>query len=132
MGQPGNPLFNDKDAHPGKVTQFSADNQPVTNGRPVGSKSRSTIARKVLDMLIKIPDEKYEDLLLSFPGIEQTITVEEYITMQQTVIATKETNAYKAIMDSAYGAPKQELEHSGEMTNKTMSIEIVPPKPLDE
>lgn len=115
MGQPGNPLFQDKENHPGKVTQFSADNQPLNNGRPAGVRNRSTIARKVLDMLIRVPDEKYEELLLSFPEMAQTITVEEYITMQQTVIATKETNAYKAIMDSAYGAPKQEIEQSGSL-----------------
>ena len=114
------------------ATRFSSENQPVTQGRTPGSKNRATVARKVLEMLIRIPDEKYTELLKSFPDLEQSITVEDYITMQQTVLATKETNAYKAIMDSAYGAPKQELEHSGEMTNKTVAIEIVPPKPLDE
>ncbi len=113
MGEVGNPNFKTEN-HPG--VKFSADNQPVSNGRPVGSKTRSTIARKVLDMLIRIPNEKYEELLLSFPELEQSVTIEEYITMQQSVIATKETNAYKAIMDSAYGAPKQDIDLDSKQT----------------
>lgn len=101
--------------------RFSTDYQPVSNGRPLGVRNRSTVARKVLDMLIRVPNEKYEELLLSFPEMEQTITVEEYITMQQTVLATKETNAYKAVMDSAYGAPKQDIDLE---SKKTIFIEI--------
>ena len=90
-------------------TRFSSDYQPVSNGHPKGVKNRATIAKQVLGMMIKIPDQAYQELLINFPDLEQSITIEEYITMQQAVIATKETNAYKAIMDSAYGAPKQEV-----------------------
>lgn len=115
MGQPGNPLFQDKENHPGKVTQFSSDNQPLNNGRPAGVRNRSTIARKILDMLITIPDETYATLQQNFPDVAQQVTIEEYITMQQAVIATKETNAYKALMDSAYGAPKQEVAMKGNL-----------------
>ena len=95
--------------------QFSTDNQPVNNGRPPGVRNRSTVARKVLDMLITIPDETYTTLQANFPDIAKQVTIEEYITMQQAVLATKETNAYKAVMDSAYGAPKQEIEQSGNL-----------------
>ena len=97
----------------GIETRFSTDNQPVSNGHPKGVRNRSTIARKVLDMLVRIPDEQYDKLKENFPDIEQAVTIEEYITMQQAVLATKETNAYKAVMDSAYGAPKQEIENTG-------------------
>lgn len=100
--------------------RFSTENQPVSNGRPLGVRNRSTVARKVLDMLIMIPDETFTTLQANFPDIAQQVTIEEYITMQQAVIATKETNAYKAIMDSAYGAPKQEVAMKGnlELTKK--------------
>lgn len=97
--------------------QFSSDNQPVSNGRPPGSKNRSTIARRVLDYLIRIPDEQYEVLLHTHPDLKQQLTIEEYITLQQAVLAMKETNAYKAIMDSAYGAPKQEIENLNHNVN---------------
>lgn len=111
-GSPGNPNFGTEN-NPGVV--FSSENQPLTQGRTPGVKNRSTIARKVLDMLITIPDETFQTLQQNFPDIAQQVTIEEYITMQQAVIATKETNAYKAIMDSAYGAPKQEIEQSGSL-----------------
>lgn len=115
--RPGNPNFGTEN-NPGVV--FSSDNQPLNNGRPVGVRNRSTIARKILDMLITIPDETFTTLQANFPDIAKQVTIEEYITMQQAVIATKETNAYKAIMDSAYGAPKQEVAMKGnlELTKK--------------
>jgi len=114
--------------------RFSADYQPDSNGRPKGVKNRSTIARKVLEMTALMPDDTFAQLKASFPNIEQRMTTEEIATLVMigSAIAKKDVNAYKAIMDSAYGAPKQEVEHSGEMTNKTVAIEIVPPKPLDE
>jgi hypothetical protein len=104
-GSPGNPNFGTEN-NPG-VT-FTPDYQPNNMGRPVGVRNRSTVARKILDMLIRIPDETFEEMQRNFPDVAQQVTIEEYITMQQAVIATKETNAYKAIMDSAYGAPKQD------------------------
>ncbi len=104
--RPGNPNFGTEN-NPGVV--FTSDNQPVNSGRPVGVRNRSTVARKILDMLITIPDESFAALQANFPDIAQQVTIEEYITMQQSVLATKETNAYKALMDSAYGAPKQEV-----------------------
>ena len=112
-GSPGNPNFGTEN-NPGVL--FSSDNQPPTQGRPLGVRNRSTVARKILDMLIRIPDETYAEMLLNFPDVAQQVTIEEYITMQQAVIATKETNAYKAIMDSAYGAPKQETENTNTTT----------------
>jgi hypothetical protein len=39
------------------------------------------------------------------------LTQEDIITLQQIHKARKgDTNAYKAVMDSAYGAPKQDIE----------------------
>lgn len=118
--RPGNPNFGTEN-NPGVV--FSSDYQPLNAGRPQGVRNRSTVARKVLDMLITIPDETYATLQANFPDIAQQVTIEEYITMQQAVIATKETNAYKAIMDSAYGAPKQEVAMKGDISlNKKITF----------
>lgn len=122
-GQPGNPNFGTENS---PAVKFSSDYQPVSNGRTPGVRNRSTVARKVLDMLITIPDSQYDELRVNFPDLAQQITIEDYITMQQAVIATKETNAYKAIMDSAYGAPKQEIE------NHNTNVAILTNDPLSE
>jgi len=93
--------------------RFSSDYQPDSNGRPLGSRSRSTIARKVLEMNALLPNEMFEQLKANFPDIEQKMSAEEIATivMLGAAIAKKDVNAYKAIMDSAYGAPKQEIEN---------------------
>lgn len=98
--------------------RFSSDNQPETQGRPLGVKNRSTIARKILEMSAIMPDETFEQLKQAFPDIEQRMTTEEIATivMLGAAIAKKDVNAYKAIMDSAYGAPKQEVQTSGDIT----------------
>jgi hypothetical protein len=90
------------------------------NGRPVGSKNRSTIMRKVLDMQGTLPDEMFEALKEIFPGIEKKMTFEEMASIAQAANAVKgDTAAYKAMMDSAYGAPKQDLEISSEVSVST-------------
>lgn len=114
---PGNPLFNDPDKHPGRLTQFSETHQPETQGRTPGVKTRSTIARKILEMTAVMPDEMFAELKASFPDIEQRMTTEEIATiaMLGAAIAKKDVQAYKAIMDSAYGAPKQDIEQKTTM-----------------
>ena len=94
--------------------QFSADYQPVSNGRPVGSRSRSTIARKILEMTAIMPNDVFEALKANFPDIEKKMTTEEIATIVilGQAIVNKDTQAYKAIMDSAYGLPKQDIDHS--------------------
>lgn len=113
----GNPNFGTEN-DPGKITQFSSEKQPENQGRPLGVKNRSTIARKILSMSAIMPDETFAQLKESFPDIEQRMTTEEIATivMLGAAIAKKDVNAYKAIMDSAYGAPKQEVETNGNIT----------------
>lgn len=91
--------------------QFTPDYQPENAGRPKGVKNRSTIARKVLEMSAIMPEEMLEKLRDTFPGIEQRMTTEEIATIaiMGQAIAKGDYNAYKTIMDSAYGAPKQEV-----------------------
>lgn len=82
------------------------------NGRPKGSKNRSTIARRILEMATVLPKKSYETLFKVFPDIEKDLTVEEVMTLMQVAkaITDKDTGAYKTLMDSAYGAPKQDIE----------------------
>ena len=86
------------------------------NGRPKGSKNRSTTARRILEMTASLPSKSYNALLKVFPDHDKKLSVEEVITLMQVAkaITDKDTGAYKTLMDSAYGAPKQEVEHSGE------------------
>ena len=96
--------------------QFTRENQPISNGRPKGVKNRSTVAREVLELLAIIPEDMHEKLIAIYPKMEKTMPVEKLTTL---ALAHKAINgdhlAYKALFDSAYGAPKQEIEHSGEV-----------------
>jgi hypothetical protein len=70
------------------------------NGRPKGSKNRSTIARQYLDLITK-----HKNVLT---GEIESLSQEEMITLAMLNKASKgDVNAYKAVMDSAFGAPKQ-------------------------
>jgi hypothetical protein len=92
--------------------QFTQENQPEKNGRIAGTQNRSTIARKILEMNVKLPQEAFEKLKAIYPTIEQQMSAEEMMTIIQTsnAITKGDTNAYKAIMDSRYGAPKNEID----------------------
>lgn len=80
------------------------------NGRPKGP-SRTTIAKRVLEMQSILPDKIFEKLKELYPGLQQKMTSEELATIVQisNAISKGDTAAYKAVMDSAYGAPKQEI-----------------------
>lgn len=102
------------------------------NGRPPGV-SRSTIAKRVLEMQMSLPEDVYEKIKTIYPEIKQKMSAEEIATIVQIInaISKGDTNAYKAIMDSAYGAPKQEIEGSFE-NNTPIQVNIVRPKEVDE
>ncbi len=70
------------------------------NGRPKGAKNRSTIVRELFELATKQKNV--------ITGAEETLTQEQAITYAMLLKATKgDVNAYKALMDSCYGAPKQ-------------------------
>lgn len=81
---------------------------------PVGSKHRSTIARKWLEIEL--------DDINPLTGLAERLSYEDIITLAQIKKAKDEydTNAYKALQDSAYGAPKQEVD-----ANVTGAINII-------
>lgn len=92
------------------------------NGRPLGSKNRSTIARKVLEMRGVLAPDRMDKLKEKFPDIDDKMTVEEIMTIVMADNAIGgDDKSYKAVLDSAYGAPKQELDHTslGESINPT-------------
>jgi len=70
------------------------------NGRPKGSRNRATIVRQYLDLITK-----QKNILT---GEVEELSQEEMITLAMLTKASKgDVNAYKALMDSGYGAPKQ-------------------------
>ena len=74
-------------------------------GRPKGSKNRSTIARKWLDS-----KEKFRNPLT---GEIELLTQEDITTLAQILKAREgDTPAYKALEDSAYGAPVQQIDQT--------------------
>lgn len=84
-----------------KVPDKGETNNP--KGKPKGTRNRSTIVRELLAVL------KNEKNPIS--GTVEELSQEHIITFAQLVKASKgDTNAYKALMDSAYGAPNQQIE----------------------
>lgn len=76
------------------------------SGRPKGKKNRSTIIKHWLEAL----DSGKNPLT----GETMAMTVEDKMTLALINKAMKgDTSAYKALMDSAYGQPKQEIEQTG-------------------
>ena len=74
-------------------------------GRPKGSKNRSTIARKWLES-----KEKFRNPLT---GEIELLTQEDITTLAQILKAREgDTPAYKALEDSAYGAPVQQIDQT--------------------
>ena len=73
------------------------------NGRPKGSRNRSTIAKKWLEMSRMLHNPLTEK--------DEAVSVEDEITLAQILKANKgDTNAYKALMDSAHGSPINQTE----------------------
>jgi hypothetical protein len=79
---------------------FEKGNNANPNGRPKGSRNRSTIVKELLEFA-----SSQKNVLT---GEQETLTQEQAITLAMLLKANKgDVNAYKALMDSCYGAPKQ-------------------------
>jgi hypothetical protein len=79
---------------------FGKGNNANPNGRPKGSKNRATVARQYLDLITKQKN--------GLTGEVEELSQEEVITLAMLTKASKgDVNAYKAVMDSAFGQPKQ-------------------------
>jgi hypothetical protein len=76
-------------------------------GRPKGAKSRSTVIKRWLEAMDKGKNP--------MTGEVEEMSVEDKMTLALIGKALKgDTQAYKALMDSAYGQPKQEIENTGQ------------------
>ena len=75
------------------------------NGRPKGSRNRSTIARQWLEV--------NQSLKNPLTGEQETMSQEDLMTLALIKKAREgDVNAYKALMDSGYGAPVQQIEQT--------------------
>jgi len=75
------------------------------NGRPKGAKNRSTIARKWLEV--------NQSLKNPLTGESETMSQEDLMTLALIKKAREgDVAAYKALMDSGYGAPLQQVEQT--------------------
>jgi hypothetical protein len=87
------------------LKKFSSEYQPEKNGRPKGSKNRSTIAKYWLEV--------NQNLKNPLTGESQTMSQEDLMTLALIKKARDgDVNAYKALMDSGYGAPIQQIEQT--------------------
>jgi hypothetical protein len=74
-------------------------------GRPKGSLNRATIAKQWLEAM--------ESAKNPITGEDERLTQADIITLAQIKKARKgDTHAYKALMDSGFGLPKQEIEQT--------------------
>ncbi len=87
------------------LKKFSAEYQPEKNGRPKGSRNRSTIARLWLETTQKAKNP--------ITGVEETLSQEDLGTLAMVKkMRDGDVSAYKALMDSGYGAPVQQIEQT--------------------
>jgi hypothetical protein len=102
---------NPKNIEPHKMKKGTTLNP---NGRPKGVRNRSTIVREILAMKGVIPDEVFKSLKELFPTLNNKMTIEEVMTISiaNKAITESDVNAYKALMDSGYGAPTQQVEQT--------------------
>ena len=85
--------------------EFKKGESGNPNGRPKGAKNRSTIARKWLEV--------NQSLKNPLTGENETMSQEDLMTLALIKKARDgDTNAYKALMDSGYGAPVQQIEQT--------------------
>lgn len=76
-------------------------------GKEAGTRNRSTIIREILELM--------ESVKNPITGEQQKLNQEQIMSLAILSKARKgDVNAYKALMDSAHGAPKQEIESTGD------------------
>jgi len=94
------------------LKKFTSEYQPKNNGRPKGSKNRSTIAKYWLEVNQKLKNP--------ITGDNETMSQEDLMTLALIKKAREgDVAAYKALMDSGYGAPVQQIEQ--QQTNIDLS-----------
>lgn len=84
------------------------DPSPNPNGRPKGSRNRSTVVREFLDAVIKSKNP--------ISGKDENLTVEQRmaLSMIAQVITKGNVNAWNSIKDDAYGKLKEYVDHTSD------------------
>lgn len=86
-----------------KPHEYSSGQSGNPAGRPKGSRNRATVMRELLEL--------HESMKNPITGANENLSQEYIISLAQIAKARKgDTHAYKAVMDSAYGTPKQTIE----------------------
>jgi len=89
-------------------------------GRPKGSRNRSTIAKHWLEV--------NQSLKNPLTGVEETMSQEDLMTLALIKKAREgDVSAYKALMDSGYGSPVQQIDQSIEQSINGIEVTIVRP-----
>jgi hypothetical protein len=85
--------------------EFKKGESGNPNGRPKGARNRSTIAKYWLDVNQKLKNP--------LTNQEETMSQEDLMTLALIKKAREgDVAAYKALMDSGYGAPLQQIEQT--------------------
>jgi len=102
----------------GNLKPFEQGESGNPAGRPKGSRNRSTIARQWLEV--------NQSLKNPLTGEQETMNQEDLMTLALIKKARDgDVNAYKALMDSGYGAPLQQIEQNLEQTIKEIQVNII-------
>ena len=90
-------------AFPHDGQKFKKGESGNVNGRPLGKRNRSTVIKRWLDAI-----DKGENPIT---GDTEDMSMEDKMTIALLAKALKgDTQAYNALMNSAYGQPKQEVQ----------------------
>ena len=106
--------------NPIKKHQFKSGESGNPTGRPKVSLNRKTVAREYLAFL--------QEEVNPLTGIKELLSNEDMITLALIHKAKKgDVNAYKALMDSAYGGVKQNVEITEAETPifKQLDIDVI-------
>ena len=106
--------------NPIKKHQYKSGESGNPTGRPKGSLNRKTVAREYLAFL--------QEEVNPLTGIKELLSNEDVITLALIHKAKKgDVNAYKALMDSAYGGVKQsvELTDAEQPIFKQLDIDVI-------
>lgn len=105
----------EKKSFPNKSTQFSKENQPKKNGRPIGSLSSKTILNRFLNIQKQINNP--------LNNIDEMLTIGELLHLKQIANALEgDLSAYKEIIDRLEGKTINVQEIKQEITQKTLRV----------
>jgi hypothetical protein len=98
-------------------------------GRPTGARNRKTLAKWIMTLAADevLPESILVIMRAKYPNLKD-MSVEEIMLLAQVAksIDKRDTFAFNAVMDTAYGRPSQALEVSGEGGGPIQVIAYIP------